>query len=157
MRCHKSLSAAIAALALCVLPAQGQEKQARLPAGQGREAVQKICATCHEIETVIESRRTRIGWERTTEEMIARGAEGSDEEMRAVVEYLATYFGKLNVNTATAGQLEKSLDLSAKEAAAISTYRERNGKIKDFEELKKVPGVSAEKLQAKRGLIAFSL
>ena len=147
----------IAVVALSVLPARGQEKQSRLPDAQGRAAVQKICATCHEIETVISSRRTRVGWEQTTEDMIARGAEGSDEEMDAVVEYLATYFGKVNVNTATAEQLVKSLDLSAKEAQAISVYRGRNGKIKDFEELKRVPGVSAEKLQAKRGLIAFSL
>ena len=147
----------IAVVALSVLPARGQEKQSRLPDAQGRAAVQKICATCHAIETVISSRRTRVGWEQTTEDMIARGAEGSDEEMDAVVEYLATYFGKVNVNTATAEQLVKSLDLSAKEAQAISVYRGRNGKIKDFEELKRVPGVSAEKLQAKRGLIAFSL
>ena len=41
--------------------------------------------------------------------------------------------------------------------AARLAYRQRNSVIKDFEELKKVPGVSAEKLQAKRGLIAFSL
>ena len=80
-----------------------------------------------------------------------------EQEMDAVVEYLTAYFGKVNVNTATAEQLAKSLDLPAKEAQAISAYRKRNGKIKDFEELKKVPGVSAEKLQAKRGLIAFSL
>ena len=129
----------------------------QLSAEDGATLYKQICATCHEIETVISSRRTRIGWERTAEDMIARGAEGSDEEMDAVVEYLAAYFGKVNVNTATAEQLAKSLDLSAKEAQAISVYRERNGKIKDFEELKKVPGVGAEKLQAKRGLIAFSL
>jgi competence protein ComEA len=61
------------------------------------------------------------------------------------------------VNTATTADMEKSLNLSAKEAQAIAEYRERNGKIKDFEELKKVPGVSAEKLLSKRGLIAFTL
>ena len=77
--------------------------------------------------------------------------------MEAVVAYLTTYFGKVNVNTATVQDLEKVLELSGKEAQAIVAYREQNRKIKDFEELKRVPGVSAEKLQAKRGLIAFSL
>jgi competence protein ComEA len=137
--------------------ASSQEKQGPLPEAPGRDVVQKICAACHEIETVIASRRTKIGWQQTVEDMIARGAEGSDEEMAAVADYLATYFGKVNVNTAPAEELEKSLGLAAKEAQAITAYRERNGKIKDFEELKKVPGVSAEKLQPKRGLIAFSL
>jgi competence protein ComEA len=61
------------------------------------------------------------------------------------------------VNTATVEELERVLELSEKEARAIVSYREQSIKIKDFEELKKVPGVSAERLQAKRGLIAFSL
>ena len=159
MRCHNSPGAV--ALAIGVLLAaestRGQEKQPQLPDAPGREVLRKICADCHEIEAVIASRRTKIGWRQTTEDMMARGAEGSDEEMVAVVEYLATYFGKVNLNTASAAELRKSLGLSAKEAQAIAAYREQNSTIKDFEELKKIPGVSAEKLQAKRGLIAFSL
>jgi len=145
------------ALVYCLSAAYAQEKQSPLPDAPGKEAVKKICATCHEVETVIAARRTRIAWERSVDDMITRGAEGSDEDMAAIVEYLTTYFGKVNVNTATAAALEKTLGLSSNEAQAIVAYRERNNKIKDFEELKKVPGVSAEKLQAKRGLIAFSL
>jgi len=61
----------------------------------------------------------------------------------------------VNVNAASAQELEKSLDLLAKEAQAIVAYRERNGKIKDLDELKKVPGVSADRLQAKLAMIAF--
>lgn len=154
MRCRKR--AALAALAFGVLVG-AQEKQSALPDGAGKDVVQKLCSSCHEVEAVIASRRTRIGWERNVDDMISRGAEGSDEDMSLVVEYLTRYFGKLNVNTATTADMEKSLNLSAKEAQAIAEYRERNGKIKDFEELKKVPGVSAEKLLSKRGLIAFTL
>jgi competence protein ComEA len=159
MRSHKPLSAAAFVFCVLVSPAvaAGQEKQGLLPDAPGKEVVQKICATCHEAESVIGSRRTKAGWQQIVDDMTARGAEGSDEEMAVVVEYLATNFGKVNVNTAPAEELEKSLGLSAREAQAIVRYREQNGKIKDFEELKKVPGVSAEKLQAKRGLIAFSL
>jgi mono/diheme cytochrome c family protein len=85
-------------LALLVLPglesAAGQAKAPQLPEAAGREVVKKVCANCHEIETVIASRRTRIGWERSVEDMIARGAKGSDDELDAVVEYLATLFRK---------------------------------------------------------------
>ena len=59
--------------------------------------------------------------------MISRGAEGSGEDdMDAVVAYLTAYFGKVNVNTATAQDLEKMLELSQREAQEIV--------------LKKVPG-----------------
>ena len=136
--------------------AQSVEAQ-ELPDGAGKEIVLKACVNCHEIETVIASRRTKLGWQQSVDDMISRGAEGSGQEMDAVVAYLTTYFGKINVNTATVQDLEKALGLSGQEGQAIVSYRERNSRIKNFEELKKVPGVSAEKLQAKRDLIAFSL
>jgi len=159
MRSLRLLSAAAFAFWVLsgLLVMAGQERQGPLPEAPGRETVQRICATCHEIEAVIASRRTKIGWQQSVEDMIARGAEGSEEQMAAVIAYLTAYFGKVNVNTATAQDLERMLELPEQEARAIVAYRERNSKIKDFEELKKIPGVSAEKLLAKRGLIAFSL
>jgi competence ComEA-like helix-hairpin-helix protein len=108
------------------------------------------------MESVISSRRTKIGWQEITEDMISRGAEGSEEELAAVVAYLTEWFGKINVNTAAAAELEKTLAISQKEATAIAAWRERNGKIKSFEELEKVPDVEPEKLRQKRSLIAFS-
>ena len=158
MRFLRSINiCALGVLVLGLGRAAGQGKQSLFPDGPGKAVVKKLCGTCHEVETVVASRRTRIGWERSVDDMIARGAKGSDEEMDAVVEYLATYFGKINVNTAAVEELEKSLGLSKAEAQAIATYRERNGKIKNFEELTKVPAVDAEKLHAKRNLIAFTL
>ena len=130
--------------------------QSELPEGPGKEPVKRICSECHEIGAVISSRRTRIGWQQITDDMISRGAEGSDEDMAAVVAYLTAWFGKTNVNTATVAELQKTLDLSGKEARAIMSYREQNGKIKNFDELEKVPGMDPEKLRQKRNRIAFS-
>jgi competence protein ComEA len=153
MRFHKSgLIASLLSLA-----AAGQEKKSNFPDGPGREAVERLCANCHELEIVTGARRTRIGWQRMVEDMVARGAEASDEDAAAILSYLTAYYGKVNVNTATATDLEKTIGLSADEAKAILEYREKNGKISDFEQLKKVPGVRAEKLEAKRPLIAFAL
>jgi competence protein ComEA len=149
------------AMSVCVLinarAVQPQETPAPLPDAPGKQTVLRVCTGCHDVESVIGSRRTRLGWRQNVDDMISRGAEGSEEDMDAVVAYLTTYFGKVNVNTATAQELQKALEFSEKEAQAIVAYREKNTRIKDFEELRKVPGVSAEKLQAKRGLIAFSL
>lgn len=141
---------------VAVLPAGAQDHPGQLPDDRSKQAVQKVCSGCHELETVIGSLRTRIGWQQSVDDMIARGAEGSDAEIAAVVEYLTSFFGKVNVNTASAKDLETSLGLSAKEAEAIIGYRQQNGKFKDFEQLRNVPGVSGDKLQAKRSRIAFT-
>lgn len=136
--------------------AAGQEKKSDLPDGPGKEQLQRVCSSCHELETVTAARRTKGGWQRTIEDMVDRGAEGSDEDMAAILSYLSTFYGRVNVNAASAEELEKSLDLSAKEAQAIVAYREQNGKINNFEQLQKIPGINADKLQAKRGWIAFT-
>jgi competence protein ComEA len=141
------------ALALCPWWLAGQ---AQLPEGPGKEATRKICSNCHDIETVTAARRTKIGWQQMVEDMAGRGAEGSDEELAAIVTYLATFYGKVNVNTASADDLRKALGLSEKEALAIVSWREKNGKYSSFDQLQKTPGVDAEKLRDKRGLVAFS-
>jgi competence protein ComEA len=140
-------------LAPLVLLASGQDSP--LPAGAGKQTVEKICSGCHELDTVTMVRRTRIAWQETVDDMAGRGASGSDEELSAVVRYLTEFFGKVNVNMAPAKELEQFLGIQENEARAIVDYREKNGKFKDLEQLKKVPGVSAEKLQEKRQLIAF--
>src|SRR5690348_17081713 len=45
-----------------------------LPEGAGKDATKKICGNCHEIATVISSRRTKIAWEQMVDDMITRGA-----------------------------------------------------------------------------------
>src|SRR5215467_9178685 len=132
------------------LGADGQAASQRLPESKGKAELKKVCTGCHELESVISSRRTRIGWEQNVEDMVSRGAEGSDEEMESVVAYLTRFFGKVNVNTATAKQLQTSLGFSEKEAQAMVAFRDQNGNFKDFEQLKKVPGIDLEKLQARR-------
>jgi len=90
------------------------------------------------------------------DDMVDRGAEGSEEDMTAVVDYLAAYFGKVNVNAASAAELQKALGIPEKEARAIISYRDQNGNIKGFDQLVKIPGLDAEKLRSKRSSIAFS-
>jgi competence protein ComEA len=136
--------------------AGGQENKSNLPDGPGKEQLQRVCSSCHELETVTAARRTKGGWQQTIEDMVDRGAEGSEEDMVAVLSYLTTFYGRVNVNTASAEELQKSLDLSARDAHAIMVYREQNGKINNFEQLKKIPGVDPDRLQAKRGWIAFT-
>jgi competence protein ComEA len=139
-----------------VTPVAIARQAERLPEGKGKATLEKVCAGCHDMDAVTASRYTEMGWKQTVDDMVSRGAEASDEQAVEVVAYLTKYFGKLNVNTAKQAQLMEFLDLPENEAQAIIAYRERNGPIKNMEQLKNVPGVNAQKLQEKSALIAFA-
>ena len=53
----------------------------------------------------------------------------------------------VNVNKASAGELESSLGLSKDEAEVIVRYREQHGNFKNWEALAAVPGVPVEKIK----------
>jgi competence ComEA-like helix-hairpin-helix protein len=148
----------MAAVFMAALPfLHGQGQAGDLPDTKDKATLQRVCTSCHELDEVLASRRTAIGWQQSVDDMISRGAEGSNQEMEAVVAYLTRYVGKLNVNTASLQQLQDFLGLTEKEAQALVAYRDHGGKIKDFEQLKSVPGLTPEVLQEKRSLIAFTL
>jgi competence protein ComEA len=80
------------------------------------------------------------------------------EERAAIVEYLAANFrpgGKIYVNFATAKDLESSLEISAGEAEAIVAYRKSKGDFKSIDDLKKVSGVKASSIDAKKDRLVF--
>jgi competence protein ComEA len=126
-----------------------------LPEGKGKAAFLRACVGCHEIDVATRSRYTETGWRRMVDTMVERGAELSEPEIVDVTAYLSKYFGKTNVNKAAAAQLEEELGLTEEEARAIISYREKNGDIKSLDQLKSVPGVSSDKIQAKAAAIAF--
>ncbi|HYW48009.1 MAG TPA: helix-hairpin-helix domain-containing protein [Bryobacteraceae bacterium] len=134
--------------------------RAQLPEGPGREETQKLCSQCHELERSLSLRQDHDGWQQTVDKMVTLGAIGSESDFRAVVEYLAkNYAGeglpKLNVNKAAAIEFESRLSLPRSQAAAIIQYRTRNGNFKSIEDLKKVPGVDAAKIEAKKDRLTF--
>jgi competence protein ComEA len=94
------------------------------------------------------------------DKMVALGAKGSEAEINATIDYLARTFPaeelpKLNVNRATQIELESRLSLRRSEAAAVVQYREKNGPFQTIADLKKVPGVDAAKIEAKKDRITF--
>ena len=137
----------------CVALAAGS--QSGLPDGKGKDAFERACAGCHELDTATSSRFTRSGWEQTVGDMVGRGAELNDEQAADVVAYLTKNFGKVNVNKASAAQLRESLGLTEKDAQAIVAYREKNGDFKTLDQVKGVPGVDVAQLSKKAADIAF--
>ena len=152
------LGAAVMLVALAA--ASPASAQAQLPDGPGKDQLVKVCGICHEPQRAASIRLTRDGWEQTIGDMIARGAKGSDEDFKAILDYLSTNFlgeasRPLNVNTATSVELESVLLLLRKEAAAVLAYREKNGLFKNVDELKKVPGIDVKKIDAQKDCLYF--
>jgi competence protein ComEA len=147
---------------LAVLFAVSAYAQQQLPDGQGKDTFVRICSSCHGAQIVIGKGNTRDGWTQVVLNMVARGAQGTEDEFGEIVEYLAQNFppqsaatGKINVNKASAQDLKTGLEITAKEADAIVAYREKNGDFKSVEQLEKVPGLDAGKIEAKKNRIAF--
>jgi len=134
--------------------------RAQLPAGPGREEMQKVCSSCHELERSVSLRQDRDGWKTTINKMIGLGAQGSEQEFAATLEYLAANFParamhQLNVNTALAIDFEARLSLRRSQAALIVKYRTEHGKFQSIEDLKKVPGVDTAKIEAKKDILTY--
>lgn len=121
----------------------------------GAQTMQKLCSACHKPEMITASRRTRAQWEDVVEKMISKGVKGTDDELAAVVDYLAGQFGKVNVNNATASELTEVLGLTRDEAEAIVKHRRANGKFESFEALTKVPQIDVAKLEKAKRAIAY--
>jgi len=133
----------------------------KLPDGPGKATAQKVCGSCHGAELVLGRQEDREAWGSIVNDMIQRGATGTDDEFYDVVDYLATNFSKtspvikINVNKATAKDLEGALRLPPKQAAAIVHQREEKGEFKSIEDLKKVPGIDAAKIEANKNRLAY--
>jgi competence protein ComEA len=164
----------LALLAGLLVPlASAQDKQ-KLPDGAGKEVVQRVCNTCHGAEIVLGRGLTRDGWTQVVGDMVQRGAQGSEDDFAQIVDYLATNFPpksdtesksdsagstdaarKVNVNKATADELKTGLDLTAKQADSIVSYRGQNGDFKSIDDVKKVPGLDAAKIDAVKDRLTF--
>jgi competence ComEA-like helix-hairpin-helix protein len=145
--------------ALLVLPllfswsAQPQD----LPEAKGKDLYEKICGTCHGTDVVFKTRTTKEKWKATVDEMASRGADGSDEQLDTIIDYLAKCFGpRVNVNKATAKEIETQFELTSTEAEAIVKYRQEKGDFKDVAGLKNVPGLDSAKIEAVRLRIIFA-
>ena len=132
----------------------------QIPDGAGRAETEKLCSGCHELDRAVSLRQNRDGWKGTINRMVNFGADGTEAEFAAVLDYLsATYpaseLPPLNVNSARAIDFESRLSLRRSQAAAIIDYRTKHGRIKSIEELKSIPGADSVKIEAKKDILVF--
>jgi competence protein ComEA len=138
--------------------AADEKEVGRLPEGPGKELVGKICMSCHDSGNFRRARFSSEEWSDSVADMVERGASGTPAEFEVVVAYLAKNFGKdapVRINTAPFAEIRGVLGFTVAEVRAVLEYREKNGELKSFEELLKVPGIDAAKAEAQKPRIAF--
>ncbi len=154
-----TLTAALCGLVLAV--PVGTAVPSGQAAGQGEARPEpppeftKLCVRCHPSDKVVEGRRYKTQWDQVLEQMVARGATGTDEEFDIVFDYLVAQFGRVAINTAPADEIAEILHLDGGLAQTIVQQRAKNGPFADFEALTAVPGVPVEELTKLRDAIVF--
>jgi competence ComEA-like helix-hairpin-helix protein len=135
--------------------------QAQLPDGAGKETMIAICGNCHGVDVITGYHLDKQGWTDMISKMIDQGAQGSEQQFNSILAYLIKNFGtgpvaaSINVNKADAKDLEKQLEITTKEAAAIVKYRGEKGSFKALTDLKSVPDLDYKKIEAKKDRIVF--
>ncbi len=104
---------------------------------------------------MIHDLKTQDEWIDTVNNMSSIGAKGTDAQFDAVLRYLARNFTKVNINTAPASQIAPVLDIDEATAQSIVDYRLSHGSFTAVEELEKLPGLDAAKIEARKERIAF--
>src|SRR5262249_27177530 len=129
-----------------------------LPDGPGKEGFESVCSLCHAPTAPMGKQWTKTQWDAKVTEMLQEEPDVTPQERATIIEYLSTNFrpgGKIYINKARAKDLETALEISTAEAEAIFRYREEKGSFKTLEDLKKVPGLNAAKIEAKKDRLEF--
>jgi competence protein ComEA len=136
------------------------EAHPEFPAGEGRDAVMRLCVKCHSPNIILASGQSRVGWENTITKMARLGAVGSDEDFSDIADYLTANFPpsgvqKIFVNMATDRQIADILEISLDDAKAIVAYRDKVKGFKSLDEMKQVPNIDPKKIDAKKDRLVF--
>jgi len=131
-----------------------------LPDGPAKATVEKMCAACHGLESVVRARMTKERWGKVVDDMVSRGAQGTDDEIEQVIDYLATNFGRnpatlVYINKVSAADLATALQISNADAEAIVAYRSDKGNFKKLQDVTKVPGIDTKKIAAAKDRLEF--
>jgi hypothetical protein len=77
---------------LLIVPARSDNDQ--FPEGPGKATLIKVCSQCHALDPIATLRYSKDEWKDLVDDMKGKGAEATDEECNAIVEYLFKNFGK---------------------------------------------------------------
>jgi competence protein ComEA len=146
---------------LCVFAgARGVAAQDTLPDAPGKTELVSVCGSCHEPQKAASVKLTRKGWSETIDKMKALGAQGTEREFTAILEYLSTQFKgdldqALDLNSAEAIDLESVLQLLRKESAAFLRFRTARGPFTALSDLQELDPAILKKIEARKDRVVF--
>jgi len=129
--------------------------QDRFPDADGKSELMKVCSGCHDAEIVLAHLQTPGEWAETLQKMVQLGAEATPDEWRQIERYLDVQFALIQVNKASADELRLTMDVTTEVAGAVVKYRQANGPFKSIDDLKKVAGVDAAKIDSRKDRFVF--
>jgi hypothetical protein len=74
------------------VPGAAQTPAPPVPAGPGRDLIERSCVNCHDIYMIVGTRRAPRDWGEIVSRMADRGAEVTPEELQVIEEYLVANF-----------------------------------------------------------------
>jgi competence protein ComEA len=119
-----------------------------------KRSLKTVCATCHNLQIVMDRPKSYDAWHDTVQKMVDRGAKGTDEQYDDIMDYLHRTITTINVNSADPDELEIVLDIPDAAAQAIVARRSTK-RIASLTDLKSIPGVNPATVNAKARLIFF--
>jgi len=158
VRLSISLAMVGAVLFLGLAWAADDDEAGRLPAGEGKAALVKVCGECHGYEGIRKLRMTKDDWDQKISDMVTNGARGTDEELAAILGYLTRNFGpdsKIWINTAPFSELKSIIKLTNEETDALIAYRAQSGPFKQWQDVAMAPGLDPKKVEAVKDKMAF--
>ncbi len=117
-------------------------------------SLKAVCAKCHNLQLVMDTPMSYDAWHDTVQNMMDRGATGTDQQFADVMDYLHRTMTTIDVNTADANELQFVLHVPESTAQAILARRSSQ-KFTSLADLESVPGVDASAVEAKAKLIFF--
>ena len=127
----------------------------RFPDAPGKTELLNVCGTCHEPDLVFDHPQTAGEWSQTLENMAQAGAEATDAQWQLIEKYLNAQIAMIPVNSATAAELQATFDVAESVAQAIVRHRQANGKFASAEDLKKVAGLDAARVDARKDRLLY--
>jgi competence protein ComEA len=125
------------------------------PDSAGKPEVVRVCGGCHDAEIILANLKTPGEWAETLQNMAQQGAEATPDEWRLIARYIDTNFALIPINKAAADQLQLTMDVAPGVAAAIVKHRQDHGPFESIDEVKRVAGVDAAKVDARKNRFVF--
>ncbi|MEO6801950.1 MAG: c-type cytochrome [Granulicella sp.] len=117
-----------------LIPALSANAQS-LPNGKGRAEFQRVCSSCHSATMATTQHMSHDDWQGVVNDMVSRGAQGSQSDLDSIVTYLSTNFGKdakpaassappVQVSSPARAAVVASADVTALSVAEIAKAKE---------------------------------